>query len=139
MKAFSRWVKRYSFPLIVGTVGAITLANISKLFFGNIISAYVATWTDNILFYGILSYRDIRSRKTHSLTDFIKVFRNLIIEFGPGEYLDSFLIRPLYLATFPLFISNYSLAILLGSFAAEITFFFPVVLSYEARRKMFGD
>ena len=63
----------------------------------------------------------------------------MIVEFGPAEYLDSFLIRPLYLSLFPYLIDNYQIAILLGSIFAEITYFIPVVIFYEIRKKAFKN
>jgi len=65
--------------------------------------------------------------------------RNLVLEFGPGEYLDSFLIRPFYLAALPLVIADYALAIAAGTLLADVTYFVPVIFSYEARKKFLGE
>lgn len=64
------------------------------------------------------------------------IFRNIVLEFGPAEYLDSFFVRPLYLSAFPYFIDNYTLAIFLGSIAANITYYIPTIVAYEVRKKV---
>ncbi|PIZ95892.1 MAG: hypothetical protein COX81_00140 [Candidatus Magasanikbacteria bacterium CG_4_10_14_0_2_um_filter_37_12] len=96
-----------------------------------------------MVFYSIIVYKDLKSRKIKdvglSSLGFLKVLRNIIVEFGPAEYLDSFLLRPFYLTVFPYFISSYSLAILLASLTAEISYYIPTIISYEARKKIFRD
>jgi len=128
------WWDRYSLPFFVATVLTVVGANIGMLLFDNLVAAaFIGTWSDNISFYGMIAYRDMKKRKT--VKGYLKVFRNLVIEFGAAEYLDSFVFRPFYLSVFPLFISNYSLAIILGGLVAEITYFVPVLISYEGRKK----
>lgn len=134
------WLRRYSLPLIIGYILTLSVASGTKLLFGSlVVAAYFATWADNCGFYGTIAYRDLKARGKLSFSNFFKVIRDMIVEFGPAEYVDSFVLRPLFLATFPLFISNYPLAILLGSLTAEITFFIPVIISYEFRKKAFKD
>jgi hypothetical protein len=139
-KKIYEWIDRYSIPLVLSTVAAVLVANLSQLLFHNlIISAFLATWADNIIFYGMMAYKEIKSRERYSFADYFKVLRNLIMEFGPAEILDSFVIRPFLLSVFPLFVPNYSLAILLASVAAEITYFIPVIIFYEIRKKIFKN
>jgi len=138
------WAWRYAPSLIIAILVAVISANLVRIIFGSIIAAaIVATWMDNIAFYGIIAYRDIKSRKKKdkkiTFIGLLKVMRNAFIEFGPAEYLDSFFLRPLWLSVFPYFIPNYSLAILLGSLAAEISYFIPTIIAYEFRKKAFQD
>ncbi len=133
------WFYRYSIPLLLATLSSIVSASIIKSITGNNILAGVgATWIDNITFYGYVYLKDVK-RKNFTLTNFIKQIRNMIIEFGPAEYLDTFLVRPFFLSVVPYFINNYQLAILLGSLLAEITYFIPVITFYELRKKVFRD
>ncbi len=128
--------------MILGTISALIVANVSYFLFRNtIVSAFLATGADFIVGYGTIAYRDIKSRKDKGLgfAGFLKVIRNMVVEFGPGEYLDSFVFRPFYFSIFPYLIHNYSLAILAGSLTAEITYFVPVIIFYEARKKIFKD
>lgn len=143
-KKLLEWVYRYIPSLTAAILVAIIFANLTRMLSGSIIvAAIVATWADNIAFYGIIAYRDIKSRKRKdkkiTIIDLLKVMRNLFVEFGPAEYLDSFILRPFWLSAFPYFISNYSLAILLGSLAAEVSYFIPTIISYESRKKLFKD
>ncbi|MDP2906589.1 MAG: hypothetical protein Q8O03_01475 [Nanoarchaeota archaeon] len=143
-KKLVEWSYRYAPSLAAAILVAIIFANLTRMLVGSIIvAAIVATWADNIAFYGIIAYRDIKSRKSKdkkiTITGLLKVMRNLFVEFGPAEYFDSFILRPFWLSVFPYFISNYSLAILLGSLAAEVSYFIPTIISYEARKKLFKD
>lgn len=138
------WFKRYFFIEITAMLTAVIFGTISQFLFNNvIISAYIATWSDNTVYYSLMSYRELKARKKKDkkLTSigFLKVLRNMIAEFGPAEYLDSFVIRPFFMAVMLLFIKNDSLAILLGSILANITFYIPVIISYELRKKVFKD
>ena len=133
------WFIRYSVPLVLATLAALISANIIKSITGNnIIAGIAATWIDNLVFYGYIAFQDLKN-KPFNFRNLLKHVRNMVIEFGPAEYFDSLLLRPLYLSAFPYFISNYSLAILLGSLAAEISFFIPTIISYELRKKIFKD
>lgn len=138
------WFNRYFLPSVLGIATAIIAGNIVKAISGNIIlAAFIATWLDTIVFYGIIGYRDLKKRKNKeaklTFIGFLKVLRNMIIEFGPAEYLDTLLIRPFFLAILPYFMSNYSLAVLIGSICAEIIYYVPTIIMYELRKKVFKD
>lgn len=143
IKKLKEWFARYSLAELVGVVFSLIFSNLSMLFFGNIIIAgFIATWTENLGFYGTIVFRDIKERKKAkklSMRDYVLQLRNLIVEFGPAEYLDSFLIRPFYLIFFPYVILNYSLAILVGTILADVTYFIPTIIAYEFRKKMFKN
>lgn len=138
------WFGRYALAVTLGTAAALTAANISQYYFDNVvISAFIASIADALVGYGVLITKDIRERIKMdgklTWTGFWKVVRNMFIEFGPAEYLDTYVFRPFFFSVFPLFIPHYSLAILLGSLTTEITYFIPVIFSYEMRKKMFKD
>ena len=143
-KKVLEWIWRYAPSTLLAILAAIIAANLVRMAFGNLIAAAIAaTWADNIVFYGIIAYKDIKLRKKKdkriTFIGLLKVMRNAFIEFGPAEYLDSFFLRPLWLSVFPYFIPNYSLAILLGSLAAEISYFIPTIIAYEFRKRAFQD
>lgn len=138
------WEGRYGLPLVASTVMAVVAANGAHVLFDNlVIAAFLAAWAETIIFYGIVAYRDLKARKKKDgelkTIGFLKVLRNMIAEFGAAEYLDTFVIRPFWLSILPTLISNYSLAILLGSLVANVTYFIPTIFSYEARKKIFKD
>lgn len=138
------WLKRYWLAEIIGLAMVLLVSNLVKFASGSIIlAAFLGTWSENITFYGIITYKDLKLRKQNhgqiSFWGFFKVFRNIVIEFGPAEYLDSFVIRPFYMILFPYLIPNYSLAILIASVLANITYYIPAIISYELRKKVLKD
>jgi len=143
-RKLDEWVKRYLWIEIIAILTAVVSGNISQLIFNNlIISAFIATWIDTITYYGLMAYQDLRLRKKkdkklRSLS-YIKVLRNLLLEFGPAEYFDNVILRPFFLATTPYFISDYSIAIIVGSIIASIIFYIPTILGYEIRKSIFKD
>jgi hypothetical protein len=140
---FREWFQRYALAELVGLIFTIVFSSLSMFLGGNIIvSGFVGTWADNLGFYGTIVYKDLkqaRKRKRLGFGDYCKQLRNAIVEFGPAEYLDSFIIRPFYLSFFPYVLSSYALAILVGTLLADITYYIPTVISYEFRKKLFKD
>lgn len=135
---FREWWKRYWFAEVLSLFGGVLMASaVLHVSNNGIIAAFTSTWTQNIIFYGTIVWKDFASHRqgSSSTINFLRTFRNMILEFGPAEYLDSFVIRPLYLVLLPSFISNYALAIALGTILADITFYIPVTSSYELRKK----
>jgi hypothetical protein len=138
------YFRRYIIPLTLATITAILSANIIFYFLKSyLLAGFIATWLDNFVFYGYIAIVDLKKRKflrsSNKIKEFIKLIRNMLIEFGPAEYLDSFILRPLLLAIFPMFIANYSLGVLLGSLTAEISYFLFTIIGYEFRKKVFKD
>ena len=119
-KKLKEWFRRYAFAELIGIILVLIFSNISMLFLGSkIVSGFIGTWSDNLGFYGTILYKDIKKRKNIrkrlSIKDLLIQLRDVLIEFGPAEYLDSFIIRPAYLIFFPYIIHNYSLAIIIGT------------------------
>lgn len=137
------WFKRYALAELTGIVFALIFSNLSIFFFQNTIMAgFIGTWTDNFGFYGVISFMDLNKRRKKNklgIVDYLKQLRNIIVEFGPAEYLDSFAIRPFYLSFLPHIIPNYSLAILIGTILADMTYYIPTIVSYELRKKIFKN
>ncbi|MBI2129852.1 hypothetical protein HYU07_06470 [Candidatus Woesearchaeota archaeon] len=137
------WFKRYALAELTGILFALIFSNLSMFFFKNtIIAGFIGTWMDNLGFYGIIVHRDLNKRKRNkklNFLDYLKQLRNMIVEFGPAEYLDSFIIRPLYYSFLPYVIADYSLAIFIGAILAGITYYIPAIISYEFRKKIFMD
>jgi len=138
------WLKRYLPAEIMASLFSISFAYISYFFTGNlIVSAFAATWGDNTGYYGKIIYSDMKKslkrHKDHKLKygwkSFFKTGRNLVVEFGPGEFLDSFIIRPFTMWFFPYILGNLALGIVIGKITADITFYLPTVIMYELRKK----
>ena len=137
MNKVKEWLHRYLPGEILGILFSILFATIVRNFHPAVIG-YAGAMGSNVGFYGIIIVKDYSHRfkkEGLSLRSLYKTTRNIIIEFGPAEYFDSFVIRPLVLALFPLFIPNFAFAIFLGNVAANVTFYIPVIMSYELRKK----
>jgi hypothetical protein len=63
------------------------------------------------------------------------ILRDLILEFGFAEALDSLLVRPLALYTSLQWISNMAIALLLGKVVADVVFYVPTVVAFEVRER----
>ena len=138
------WFGRYALAEFVALIIALVFSNLSMKLSGNIIlSGFIGTWTDNLGFYGIITHMDLRKNIKRKgklkFKDYLIELRNDIVEFGPSEYLDSFIIRPFCLSFFPYVISDYSFAIIIGTILADISYYIPTIASYEFRKKIFKD
>jgi|SRR3989338_4587059 len=143
-KRLKEWLARYGPAEIAGKSCAVILSTGAQLLWHNgILSAYFGTVGDNLGYYGMIIGRETHKKiKLHrrrgtryGFKDVIVHARDLIIEFGPGELLDSLIIRPFTMAVFPLFIPQYQAAILLASITADTLFYIPTVISYELKKK----
>ena len=138
------WIKRYVPAEFLAYSSAILGAGIIYYLTGSrLTAAYAGTIADNIGYYGFLSIREIYQSKKHhkkenkkyNLTSFLKNIKNLLVEFGPAELLDFFIIRPFCMYLFPILIPNYALGILVGTIASDIIFYIPTIISYELKKK----
>jgi len=138
------WVKRYAPAEVFALIGAFLGAGAGLFLTNNlIVSAYCAAFGENIFYYGLIIIRDMHNshkehkkvNKKYTLLSFAKNIRDLIIEFGPAETLDSLLIRPFCMYLFPIVVGNFYLGILVGKLVADITFYGPTIIGYEFRKK----
>ncbi|HIH42090.1 TPA: hypothetical protein HA246_00420 [Candidatus Woesearchaeota archaeon] len=134
------WLNRYLVAELISISFALIAAFLADILLHNpLITALAATWMSNVGFYGIIVFKDIKAKKKlHgkvSLQNYIKTLIGLIVEFGPAEYLDSFLIRPFILYIFPILLGSLSWGIFIGIMVANITYYLPVIISYEMKKK----
>ncbi len=144
LSKIKEWLVRYLPAEIVAIIGAMIGGLATHYFFDNpVITALGGTWGENIGYYGQILYADLKSRKEKdekiTPAGVLKVLRNVIVEFGPGEYLDSFVIRPAAMYFFPQATGNVALGLLLGKLSADVTFYLPTIFAYEFRKKVFKD
>ena len=142
------WIKRYLPAEIFGTLGAIIFPTAVSFFTENIlIIALVATWGENVGFYGTMIFQEVReSREKHNklnkhygLISFVKSIRNIFLEFGIAETADSLFIRPAAMFFTIANIENLQLGIFVGKIIADVIFYIPTVISYELRKKHLID
>lgn len=142
IKEFS---KRYLPAEIVGTLTAIGAATISHIYSDNaVFIAYVATLGEAVGFFSTILLQHFialsKKRKTEnkqfSLPDIPIIISHVLLEFGPAEILDSLVLRPFFMYLFPLLMRNFTMGILMGKIAGDITFYMLVILSYEMKKRL---
>lgn len=65
-----------------------------------------------------------------------QLLRNLLLEFGPAELLDPFILRPALLTLSMQLIPELPLALVIGKVAADLVFYTVTIGSVELRRKL---
>lgn len=143
-KKIQSWVARYGPAEISGVASGIIGASISYYLSESlIISAFVGAMSENIGFYGwMIGQEALQSYKKNgkfSWQQSLTILRNLFVEFGFSEILDSFMIRPFCMYWGPVLIAPYALGIFAGSMAANVTFYSLSITGYELRKKHFKD
>ncbi len=139
------WLHRYLPAEILGTLFAILLPTIFALFSDNkILIAFVGAWGENLGFYGTILTREILETykikgKKYTHISFAKNLRNIFLEFGLAETLDSLFVRPATMFFGMNFFNNLQLGLLFGKITADIIFYIPTVISYELRKKHLND
>ena len=148
MQKVKEWLWRYLPAEFFATIGAISGSSLLYLTTGNrIVAAYAGAIGENIGYYGFISIRDyknikqkyVRENKRFSIVEYFKLLRNLVIEFGFSEALDSLAVRPFCMYWFPVWLKNYTIGIFTGKLAADIVFYIPTIISYEIRKKLIKD
>ena len=141
-----RWLNRYALPELLG-IGTALLAGrlAAKLGAPVLAIGYASAIGENVGFYGTIVSRQVATdrRLAHAAGERYRLahiwvtMRELLLEFGPAEVLDSFVIRPLAMAFGVRLLGEVS-GIVAGKLAADVTFYLPVILTYELRRRARG-
>ena len=63
-----------------------------------------------------------------------RTVRDLLIEFGPAELVDSLLARPLFMYLMPSLLHNFTAGIVAGKLAADVIFYGIAISAYELRQ-----
>lgn len=139
MEKFKEWFKRYALAEVMGTATAIGGSIITpKLTNNEYAAAYGGAICENIGFYGTIISRDIKANskkardegKPYGLPEVVKTARNLAIEFGTAECLDTLLIRPLAMGFGTKYLGR-EIGIFTGKVASDLIFYIPAIISRE--------
>ena len=138
-----RWLRRYGPAEITGIVTALLGSYVAHTLTGNeIAAAFGGSLGETLGFYGVIVGREIRTdalaaraaRVPYGARAWLATAANLLIEFGPAEIFDTGIIRPLTMGLGTRLLGR-ALGIPLGKIAADVTFYVPVILIYEWRRR----
>lgn len=140
---FKGWLKRYLPAELVGTITALLAASIAHGFDQTaIFTAYIGSFGEAIGFYSsVVIQHVLLFKKRHkkdsipfSLSDFIRIILAILVEFGFAGLVDGLLLRPFFMYLFPILLNDFTLGILVGKIAGDITFYLLVILAYETKQ-----
>lgn len=136
------WLRRYLPAELAGTLGAILGGLLGGA--GNpLLAALGGTWGENLGYYGTVIARDLRARRARdgrlTVGGALRSLRNIALEFGGAELLDSFLLRPAAMFAAIRLTGSLPLGLLLGKLAADLAFYLPTIVAYELRGRLLGE
>lgn len=128
-----RWLRRYLPAELVGTPCALLCGYaVGQLTGSPAAAAVAAAWGENLGFYGMMLGRELLQRG--GLRSLPTAARDLVVEFGPAEALDSLLMRPASIYAGLLLAPHPALGLLAGKLAADLSFYTPAILTHELQR-----
>ena len=137
------WVKRYGLSYVSATVAAyIGYFTVRGITASDVAAAFGASVSESAGFFGPIIISEIsaaraqakRRLQTYGWKHTVGTIRDILMEFGLSELLDTGFIRPLAVGFFSRHLGP-GVGILLGSNVADITFYAPSILFYEMRKK----
>ena len=138
-----RWLHRYGPAELTGIVTALLGSYAVRALTGSeIAAAFGGSLGETLGFYAVIVGREIRadaaaaraSGLRYDTRARLRTAANLLVEFGPAEILDTGVIRPFTMGAGTRLFGR-ALGVPLGKIAADITFYVPVILIYEWRRR----
>ena len=139
----ARWLARYGVAEIVGTCTALAGAWTVRALTGNLVlAAYGGALGENAGYYGCIACRDLLAARRVAVATGARlgprhvgvVGREMAIEFGAAEVLDSLVVRPLMMGLGMRAIGGAG-GVLAGKLAADVIFYLVVIPIHEARRQ----
>jgi hypothetical protein len=141
----ANWARRFLPAEIGGTITAVACAYAATNITNNRVTiAFAVSVAETIGFYLTIIVTDVLLAKKKlqpenmSLTfrQLLLIFRDILLDFGPAEIIDSFVSRPLFMYVFPLWLGNYTWGVIAGKFASDFAFYIPVIISGEIRTRI---
>ena len=137
----ARWLARYGVAEAVGTVTAVAGAWLVRAATGNdVLAAYGGAIGENVGYYGCIAARDLLVAHRDARADGVAfgarqaalVGRELALEFGPMEIVDTLVTRP-FLMGFGAHWLGGGAGVIAGKLAADVLFYAVVIGAHEAR------
>ncbi len=129
------WVGRYAPAEGVAIITTYAGFHLALVLTGSLgLAGYGAAIGENMGFYGWMLVRDWRSGSDN----FGAVAKNLLVEFGFAEVLDSFAIRPLS-TVIAVTLFGPLAGVLVGKLVADLVFYLIAITLYERRKSGLND
>lgn len=127
------WLRRYLLAELLGTLCALLGASLAFALTDNpTASAVVGGWAENLGFYGRMLACDLH--RTTTLRGGMRILRDLALEFGPAEAVDS-LLRPALMCMAVAFLPDLHAGVFVGKVAADLVFYGLAIVARERQLK----
>jgi len=126
------WLRRYIPAEAAALIGALLAAQLAWTLSGSLAVAAVAgAWGETMAYYTTMLARElVRTRAGLLVT-----LRELVLEFGPAEAVDTVLIRPAMLYAAGQLVADVRLGVVLGKVGADVFFYVPPIATFELRQR----
>jgi hypothetical protein len=136
----TEWARRYLPAECIGLLGALVCGLMARSACDSTaVVALAGTWGENFGYYGTMLATEMRGGDTpvrgRPLRRIARAIRNLLLEFGGAECLDSLFLRPTAMYALSLWSGNLVAGIVAGKLVADVGFYIPAIIAYELRRK----
>jgi hypothetical protein len=129
------WLARYAPAEAAATVGALAAAALTGPA-GPAVTAYAGAIGDGVGFYLVLFVRDLRRQPPAGRRRaVVRTVRDLVMEFGPAELLDTFLVRPLAMYLAQRWLGSATAGVVVGKVVADAVFYALAITAYELRKR----
>jgi hypothetical protein len=127
----NEWFWRY-LPLEITSIATALIGAYGAAWFtdNSVAIAFAGTWGENVGYYAYAVIREFTPGM-----GVLRLLRNLLVEFGAAETLDSFVVRPLCMLAGQHVLHSVGWGIAAGKIAADVVFYAIVVVFYEVRKK----
>lgn len=144
-RKLEEWSRRYLPAEILGSFTALTAAWTVHAVSNSLIAAAIAgSIGESLGYYSYIAIRELRhidARHRHHgspkplwLTG-TRIVRDMLIEFGPAELVDSFLARPFFMYLMPTLLDNFTAGLIAGKLGADVVFYSLAITSYEIKKQ----
>jgi hypothetical protein len=140
----SDWLHRYGLAESAGLICALLVSvTVRRVTGDGIAAAYGGALGESVGYSSVIILRDYLAAargaraagRLLGVRDAGKITVGLLAEFGPSAFLDTFVIRPFAMGVGMRLIGP-RLGLIAGKFAADISFYLPVILLYERRKRI---
>ncbi|GGK23647.1 hypothetical protein GCM10010124_15120 [Pilimelia terevasa] len=134
------WTRRYLPAELLGTATALLVGLAAHRATGEVAAAAAAgAVAENVGYYGWFAVRETRrhlaARPGRRARAAGRAARDLLVEFGPAEALDSLLARPALMYAGGHLVAPVAAGLLAGKLAADLVFYGCAAAGYELRRR----
>jgi hypothetical protein len=139
-RAVREWARRYLPAEAAGLLTAAAGALIAHRLTGSAATtAIVASNCEAIGYYGTVGLSDLRRHRRaggRALQAMLRTMRDLAVEFGPAEVVDSVLVRPALMYAGPILTGHLISGTVAGKVAADVVFYAIAISGYELRTRV---